>query len=123
MTYDDGWRGTCKFCDNAVFWHGDGDDEAIFADDNWHYYHLRCLPKGQHMPDVMTLYWRPGRKLGRTIYAIVEQENGSPLPSDNDIFLGMFDDPGVAHAVCEAHNSVLVAEKVVGGLTPQADKS
>lgn len=43
--------------------------------------------------------WRTGRKLGRTIYAMV-----SPEPSDDDVLIGLMDTAELAAHVVEAHN-------------------
>lgn len=55
------------------------------------------------MADVFTLPWRVGRKLFRTVYAQIGDE-----PSDDDIFLGIFDSAEVALAVAEQHNFYLI---------------
>ena len=46
--------------------------------------------------------WRVGRKVGRTIYAQVQDE-----PSDNDRLIGLMDSVVIAEGVCEAHNAKL----------------
>jgi hypothetical protein len=57
------------------------------------------------MPDVLTLPWRIGRKLGRTIYAVVGDG-----PSDDDILLGLVDDMLVAELIVDTHNAMLRGE-------------
>lgn len=54
------------------------------------------------MPDVLKLRWRVGRKLGRTLYAMLNEE-----PTDNDILLGMVDDWDVALHIVTEHNKTL----------------
>lgn len=46
--------------------------------------------------------WRVGRKVGRTIYALVGGE-----PSDEDELIGVMDSRAVASAAVEAHNASL----------------
>ncbi len=43
--------------------------------------------------------WRVGRKLQRTLYAVVGEE-----PSDDDVLLGMVDDPAIAALIVSEHN-------------------
>ena len=43
--------------------------------------------------------WRVGRKVGRTIYAIVRNE-----PSDDDVLIGVMDTKALALDAVEAHN-------------------
>ena len=57
------------------------------------------------MPDVLTLPWRVGRKLGRTLYAQI-----GAVPSDSDILLGMLDDETVAARIVLEHNLALIHE-------------
>jgi len=54
------------------------------------------------MPDLTLLPWRVGRKVGRTIYAVV-----SDNPSDDDWLIGMMDTWPLAAEVVEAHNARL----------------
>ena len=54
------------------------------------------------MFDVDNAYWRLGRKLGRTIYAMVALE-----PSDDDVFLGIMDTAETAGRVVNDHNGML----------------
>lgn len=51
------------------------------------------------MLDVNVAYWRTGRHLGRTIYAMVALE-----PSDDDVFIGIMDNADVAEQVITDHN-------------------
>lgn len=48
------------------------------------------------------LFWRVGRKVGRTIYAQLGAE-----PSDNDRLIGMMDTPDLATEAVSAHNETL----------------
>jgi hypothetical protein len=54
------------------------------------------------MADPLSLPWRTGRHLGRTIYAMT-----GPGPSDSDLVLGMMDSRELAAEACEAHNCLL----------------
>lgn len=54
------------------------------------------------MPDVRRLPWRVGRKLYRTVYAQVGDE-----PSDDDVFIGIFDEPEIAEIAVVQHNTCL----------------
>ncbi len=60
------------------------------------------------MPDLTLLPWRVGRKVGRTIYAVV-----SDNPSDDDWLIGMMDTRELAAEAVSAHNARL--EREVGG--------
>jgi hypothetical protein len=53
-------------------------------------------------PDYTIFRWRVGRKVGRTIYAIVGDE-----PSDHDALIGMMDSKPLAAEVVWAHNQKL----------------
>jgi hypothetical protein len=53
--------------------------------------------------ELQVLPWRTGRKVGRTIYAVVGKE-----PSDRDILIGMMDTPALAVHVVAAHNRFLL---------------
>lgn len=46
--------------------------------------------------------WRVGRKVGRTIYAMV-----GPEASDDDVLIGMLDTRELARAAVEQHNAHL----------------
>lgn len=46
--------------------------------------------------------WRTGRKVGRTIYAQLQE-----VPSDADPLIGVMDTPELAHAAVHAHNEHL----------------
>ena len=50
------------------------------------------------MADPLSLPWRVGRHLGRTIYARL-----GPVASDDDPVLGMLDTRELAAEACEAH--------------------
>jgi hypothetical protein len=54
------------------------------------------------MTDTLTRPWRTGRKLGRTIYAVVGLE-----PSDEDLLIGMVDEASIAAHICAVHNAAL----------------
>jgi hypothetical protein len=53
-------------------------------------------------PDPLTMPWRTGRKVGRTIYA----QNGDE-PHDTDALIGLLDTPQLADHAVKAHNAVL----------------
>lgn len=46
--------------------------------------------------------WRTGRKVGRTVYAVV-----GPEPSDSDVLIGVMDTPSLAREAVDAHNERL----------------
>jgi hypothetical protein len=46
--------------------------------------------------------WRVGRKVGRTIYAVIGDE-----PSDHDPLIGVMDTKALAEAAVRAHNAEL----------------
>lgn len=54
------------------------------------------------MDNPLELPWRVGRKLGRTIYAIVGE-----TPSEDDLLLGVFDEESVAQHIVDIHNKSL----------------
>lgn len=47
----------------------------------------------------MTIKWRTGRRVGRTIYAQI-----GPEPSDEDVLIGLMDTPAIAKAAVTAYN-------------------
>jgi hypothetical protein len=49
--------------------------------------------------------WRVGRKVGRTIYAMVGSE-----PSDLDMLIGVMDSEALARDAVSAHNTRLAQE-------------
>lgn len=49
------------------------------------------------------LPWRTGRKVGRTIYAVVDEE-----PSDHDLPIGMMDTKVLANDAVRCHNADLI---------------
>lgn len=53
------------------------------------------------MPDLITLPWRTGRRVGRTLYAQL-----GPEASDADPLIGLMDTPELAAEVVEAHNAL-----------------
>jgi len=48
--------------------------------------------------------WRVGRKVGRTVYALVDDE-----PTDHDLLIGVMDTKALAEAAVRAHNEELSA--------------
>lgn len=50
--------------------------------------------------------WRVGRKVGRTIYAVIEDK-----PSDKDQLIGMMDNSYLALTAVDDHNAWLKAAK------------
>jgi hypothetical protein len=54
------------------------------------------------MEDRVNARWRTGRKLGRTVYAMVGDD-----PSDADEFLGIMETPTLADVVVYEHNEAL----------------
>lgn len=56
------------------------------------------------MTECEKLYWRVGRKVGRTIYAVIDQDN-----PEGDPLIGVMDTPALAHEAVATHNAVLVA--------------
>jgi hypothetical protein len=51
------------------------------------------------------LMWRQGRKVGRTVYAMV-----GLLADDHDLLIGMFDTAKLAEAAVSAHNAAVLRE-------------
>lgn len=54
------------------------------------------------MPELTRLPWRIGRKVGRTVYAVIGDE-----ATDDDFLIGMFDTRELAAEAVEAHNARL----------------
>lgn len=52
--------------------------------------------------DPVLSWWRVGRKVGRTVYAMVDNR-----PSDDDVLIGLMDTAELARAAVLAHNTVL----------------
>lgn len=52
--------------------------------------------------DILLNKWRVGRKLGRSVYAMIGGQ-----PSDADEFIGMMDSLALAQHVVDAHNHIL----------------
>ena len=48
-------------------------------------------------------FWRTGRKVGRTVYAVV-----GLVPSDHDLLIGLFDSKALATAAVAGHNAQIV---------------
>lgn len=63
----------------------------------------------QILAGYMNSTWRVGRKVGRTIYAQLDDE-----PSDHDPLIGTMDTPELATAAVEAHNMMLDDDEWVG---------
>jgi hypothetical protein len=62
--------------------------------------------------DLISLPWRIGRRVGRTIYAMT-----GAAPSDDDPLIGVMDTRELAEAACLAHNFDLRTEAPPGGAT------
>lgn len=54
------------------------------------------------MDNPLELLWRVGRKLKRTIYAMLGDQ-----PSEDDLLLGVFDEESVAQHIVDIHNKNL----------------
>lgn len=54
------------------------------------------------MDNPLELLWRVGRKLGRTVYAMLGE-----TPSEDDLLLGVFDEESVAKHIVDIHNANL----------------
>jgi len=54
--------------------------------------------------ELRLLPWRVGRKVGRTIYAVVGETD-----SDDDVLIGLMDTRELAAAACRAHNRAVEA--------------
>lgn len=50
-------------------------------------------------PTWLGVKWRTGRKVGRTIYAVVGRD-----ASDNDVLIGVMDTASLANEAVNAHN-------------------
>ena len=48
-------------------------------------------------------FWRTGRKVGRTVYAVV-----GLVPTDHDLLIGVMDTKALAQAAVAGHNSQIV---------------
>ena len=59
------------------------------------------------MADPLSLPWRTGRHVGRTIYSQI-----SPDPSDGDVLIGVMDTRELAAEACEAHNRRLQVARI-----------
>lgn len=51
------------------------------------------------VPDLLSLPWRTGRHVGRTVYA-----QSGPEASGDDLLIGVMDTPELAAEACGAHN-------------------
>ena len=69
-------------------------------------------------PDPISLPWRTGRHLGRTVYAIL-----GPQASDDDPVLGMMDTRELAAEACAAHNRRLAMDEACAPADPGAASS
>jgi hypothetical protein len=58
--------------------------------------------------DADWLPWRAGRKVGRTIYAVVRPDCE---PSDDDPLIGVMDTPKLAARAVKAHNALLERDR------------
>lgn len=56
----------------------------------------------QPAPDPMSLPWRVGSHVGRTVYAQAGNE-----ASKTDVLIGVMDTPELAARACEGHNHML----------------
>jgi hypothetical protein len=54
--------------------------------------------------DFVKLVWRVGRKVGRTVYAQIDDE-----PTDNDCLIGVFDTKELAAEAVRAHNAFIAS--------------
>lgn len=58
------------------------------------------LPDPERLHELaLTVSWRTGRKVGRTIYAQIGSD-----PSDGDVLIGVMDTAALAAAAVRAHN-------------------
>lgn len=55
------------------------------------------------MPDPLTTRWRTGRRVGRTIYLDV----GDNDPNDGRYLIGIMDTPELADEAVTAHNALI----------------
>jgi hypothetical protein len=62
-------------------------------------------------PGLLSLPWRTGRHLGRTIYARLGAE-----ASDDDPVLGMMDSRELAEEACAAHNAKILHAAIGEGI-------
>jgi hypothetical protein len=60
-------------------------------------------------PDVLSLPWRVGRHVGRTIYA----QGGPEASREDDELIGVMDTPELAAEACAGHNERLSPNPVV----------
>lgn len=50
-------------------------------------------------------YWRVGKRIGRTIYAVIEDDEMHPLPDDAHPLVGVMDTAELAAEAVRAHNT------------------
>jgi hypothetical protein len=60
-------------------------------------------------PDPLSLPWRTGRRVLRTVYA-----QGGPEASREDVLIGVMDTPELAAEACAGHNERLAVNPAVG---------
>jgi len=60
------------------------------------------MSRKHRLLEAEKLKWRVGRKVGRTIYAIVGSE-----PGDHDLLIGLMDTKMLAQRAVDAHNAAL----------------
>jgi hypothetical protein len=61
------------------------------------------MPEYLFPPTILAHEWRQGRWVGRCIHMMVGDE-----PSEEDILIGVFDDPALAEHIVALHNSALI---------------
>jgi hypothetical protein len=64
------------------------------------------MPK--RLVNYEAMFWRTGRKVGRTIYAMLELD-----PVDYDPLIGVMDTKALAEAAVRAHNAELQATRAL----------
>ena len=62
-------------------------------------------------PDPLSLPWRTGRHVGRTIYA----QGGPEASREDDELIGVMDTPELAAEACAGHNHMLWSRRQVDG--------
>lgn len=61
-------------------------------------------------PLVLTLPWRTGRRVGRTVYAQFSKD-----PAGTDVLIGVMDTPELADEAVASHNAVLAMRPAPAG--------
>lgn len=59
---------------------------------------------------ILTSQWRQGRRVGRCIHMMVGAE-----ASEDDVLIGVFDDPALSAHIVALHNSALIDGVDSGG--------